>query len=175
MLKTTRSMVVLIGASTFLVSCGMDLSPKQGQEVPIGRDEARKYGFGKVMGDDFLLFGGPNKKKGAGSQSTSVNKYLWHACLDVVSFMPLQSVDANGGVIVTDWYSAPQSPQERIKVTVYITDGALRADALRVNMFKQIRKGNDWQNVTADSSTSIELENIILNKARQLKIKSAEN
>ncbi len=174
MLRTTRSMIVVLGASALLASCGTDLSPKPGQEVPIGRDEARKYGFGKLMGDDFLLFGGP-KKKGSNAQSASVNRYLWHASLEVVSFMPLQSVDASGGVIVTDWYSAPQNPHERIKVTVYITDGALRADALRVHMFKQVRKGNDWQNVTADSNTTIELENIILNKARQLKIKSSES
>jgi hypothetical protein len=152
----------------------MDLSPKPGHDVPIGRDEAKKYNFGKLMGDDFLLFGGP-KKKTVDAQSSRVNRYLWQASLDVVSFMPLQSVDASGGVIVTDWYSAPQSPQERIKVTIYITDPALRADALQVKIFKQIRKGNDWQNVTPDAKTSTDLEDIILSKARQLKIKTAQS
>jgi len=75
------------------------------------------------------------------------------------------------------WYGVlvPQTPNERIKVTVYITDSQLRADALRVNMFKQVRKGNDWVNVTPDSATSIDIENIILSQARRLKIKATES
>ena len=47
-----------------------------------------------------------------------VNSYLWQASLETLKFMPLATVDSNGGVIVTDWYSNPQSPNERIKVTV---------------------------------------------------------
>ncbi len=39
-----------------------------------------------------------------------VNSYLWHASLDTLAFMPLQSADPFGGVIITDWYSAPEHP-----------------------------------------------------------------
>ena len=56
-----------------------------------------------------------------------VNSYLWHASLDTMSFMPLVSADPFGGVIITDWYVAPTAPDERLKVTIYISDRALRA------------------------------------------------
>jgi hypothetical protein len=174
--KAAYSFLSLLPISFLLVSCGTDLSPKPGQEAPMGRDDAKKYNFGKLLGDDFLLFGAPKRHTNAvDGPSARVNRFLWQATLEVVSFMPLASADATGGVIVTDWYSAPQTPNERIKVTVYITDSQLRADALRVNMFKQVRKGNDWVNVTPDSATSIDIENIILSQARRLKIKATES
>src|ERR1700681_1109303 len=56
-----------------------------------------------------------------------VNSYLWHAPLDTLSFLPLVSADPFGGVIISEWYVAPSSPDERLKVTVYIMDRALRA------------------------------------------------
>jgi len=54
---------------------------------------------------------------GAGSRTLGVNSYLWHATLDTLSFIPLASADPFGGVGITDWYSAPQVPNERMKVT----------------------------------------------------------
>ena len=79
----------------------------------------------------------------AASQVTTigVNAYLWRAALDTLSFMPLPQADPNGGVIVTDWYSNPQSPSERVKVTVTILDQDLRADALRVAASRQVQPG----------------------------------
>ena len=68
-----------------------------------------------------------------------VNSYLWHASLDTLSFMPLVSADPFGGVIISEWYVAPTSPDERLKVTIYIMDRALRADALKVVVFRQVR------------------------------------
>jgi hypothetical protein len=70
----------------------------------------------------------------AASQITTigVNSYLWRASLDALSFMPLLQTDSSGGVIVTDWYVNPQSPGERVKLTISILDQDLRADALRV-------------------------------------------
>ena len=70
----------------------------------------------------------------APSQVTTlaINTYLWRAALDTVSFAPLLQANAQSGVIITDWYSNPQSPTERVKVTATILDQDLRADALRV-------------------------------------------
>src|SRR5436190_673202 len=62
---------------------------------------------------------------GAGRLTLGVNSYLWHASLDTLSFMPLQSADPFGGVIITDWYVSPAAPDERLKVTIYIMDRAL--------------------------------------------------
>ncbi len=59
-----------------------------------------------------------------------VNTYLWRAAIDTVSFAPLITADSNGGVIVTDWFTNPNSPAERVKLTISILDQDLRADAL---------------------------------------------
>jgi hypothetical protein len=78
-----------------------------------------------------------------------VNSYLWHASLDTLSFLPLVSADPFGGVIISEWYVAPSSPNERLKVTVYIMDRALRADGLKVVVFRQVKNGNAWQDAQA--------------------------
>lgn len=98
-----------------------------------------------------------------------VNSYLWRASLDVLSFMPLLQTDSNGGVIVTDWYVNPQSPTERMKLTVSILDQDLRADALRVAASRQVRQGNGWVETPVQAATTQKLEQIILTKARDLR------
>ena len=57
--------------------------------------------------------------------------------------MPLASADPVGGVIISDWYAAPEKPDERVKVNVYILDKRLRADALKVTVFRQLRNQQD--------------------------------
>jgi hypothetical protein len=99
-----------------------------------------------------------------------VNSYLWHASLDTLSFLPLVSADPFGGVIISEWYVAPSSPDERLKVTIYIMDRALRADALKVVVFRQVRNGNVWQDATASPDTAHKLEDSILTRARELRL-----
>jgi hypothetical protein len=99
-----------------------------------------------------------------------VNGYLWRATLDTLAFMPLVSADARGGVIVTDWYSAPETPNERLKVTAYILDKTLRADGIRVSVFRQNRAANGWADAAVNPATPTQLENAILARARQLRL-----
>lgn len=175
---TLKTSFGIISSLFILGGCSQknDLSPKEDQKVPMGRNESRKKDFGNLFGDDFLSFGGPKKpgEQPAGMASTSVNPFIWRASLETLSFMPLSSADAVGGVIVTDWYTAPRIPNERTKVTVYVTNPQLRADAVKVTIYKQVHKGGSWVNVSSDSASAIEMENIILSKARQLRIKHLE-
>src|SRR3546814_6977711 len=76
----------------------------------------------------------------ARTTTIGVNAYLWRASLDTLSFMPLLQTDSNGGVIVTDWYVNPNTPAERMTVTVSILDQDLSADALRVAALRQIKQ-----------------------------------
>jgi hypothetical protein len=100
-----------------------------------------------------------------------VNAYLWRASLDTLAFMPLLSADPYGGVIITDWYINPEKPDERFKATVYILDTRLRADGLNVTVFKQV-KGADgaWADAASSGQTSVDIENSILTRARQLRL-----
>jgi hypothetical protein len=122
-------------------------------------------------------FGGNSKKDErrkvdvAASKVTQigVNAYLWRAALDTISFMPLVQTDSNGGVIVTDWYSNPSNPGERMKVTVSILDQDLRADALRVAASRQVAQSGAWVDAPVQAATVQKLEEIILTKARDLR------
>ena len=107
----------------------------------------------------------------AASQVTTigVNAYLWRAALDTLSFAPMAEVDSNGGVIVTDWYTNPSSPNERVKVTATILDRDLRADALRVAASRQVFQNGQWVNATMSAATVQKLEEIILTRARDLR------
>ena len=98
-----------------------------------------------------------------------VNSYLWRATLDALSFMPLVQTDSAGGVIVSDWYTNPRNPGERVKVTVTILDQDLRADALRVAASRQVAQGGNWVDAPVQAATVQRLEDIILTKARDLR------
>jgi hypothetical protein len=118
--------------------------------------------------------GGGNKRPqadyaAAQVSNIGVNSYLWRATLETLAFMPLLQADSAGGVIVTDWYANPQSPSERVKVSVAILDDDLRADALRVAASREVLQGGTWVPATVQAATVQRLEDIILTKARDLR------
>jgi hypothetical protein len=101
--------------------------------------------------------------------SIGVNSYLWRASLETLSFMPLTQADSAGGVIVTDWYSNPSNPNERVKLSVSILDQDLRADALRVAASREVLQNGAWVAAPVQAATVQKLEDIILTKARDLR------
>jgi Domain of unknown function (DUF3576) len=107
---------------------------------------------------------------GSSTRTLGVNSYLWHATLDTLSFIPLASADPFGGVIITEWYSAPEAPNERMKVTVYILDRALRADGIKVAVFRQTRATEGWADAPVNADTARKLEDAILTRARELRL-----
>ena len=107
---------------------------------------------------------------GTTNRTLGVNSFLWHASLDTLSFMPLPSADPFGGVIISDWYVAPTAPNERLKVTIYIMDRTLRADGLKVVVFRQVRAGNAWSDAQPSPDTAHKLEDAILTRARELRL-----
>lgn len=102
-----------------------------------------------------------------------VNAYLWRAALDTLSFMSFAQTDSNGGVLVTNWYVNPQVPTERMRVSVAILDAALRADVVRVSTARQIYQNGQWVDAAVQASTNEKLEEIILQKARDIRRNAA--
>jgi hypothetical protein len=119
--------------------------------------------------------GGNRPRQLAASQVTTigVNSYLWRASLETLSFMPLLQTDSAGGVIVTDWYINPNTPAERMKVTVTILDSDLRADAVRVAAQREVNQNGQWVAAAVQAATVQKLEDIILTRARDLRRGSA--
>jgi hypothetical protein len=141
-------------------ACGSTKGPKVFSTVSDDGGGFNPFKFGKGGG-----------KAAASEGSIGVNGYLWRASLDTLAFMPLASADPYGGVIVTDWYTNPEKPDERFKATVYILDTRLRADGLNVAVFKQIKDGaGGWIDAPATDQTATDIENAILTRARQLKL-----
>ena len=127
---------------------------------------------GSIFGPGGLsLFGGDEAVPQGGGGGIGVNSFLWRASLDTISFMPLASADPFGGVIITDWYSPPETQEERFKVTVYILGRDLRADGIRAAVFRQRQDvGGAWIDASVEQRTTVDLENAILMRARQLRV-----
>ncbi len=131
-----------------------------------GGDEPRAERSG---GGGFLGIGGGDDNEPVQGQ-IGVNSFLWQASLDTLSFMPLSSTDPFGGVIITEWHADPGMPNERFRATVYVLDTRLRADALNVSIFRQSWNGSAWVDAAVDPDTEIQIENSILNRARELRL-----
>jgi hypothetical protein len=72
---------------------------------------------------------------------------------------------------LTDWYSSPDAPAERMKLNIFIRDRELTANGIKVSAFRQVRAADgSWQDAPTASSTTASLENAILTRARQIRI-----
>ncbi|HEY8433359.1 MAG TPA: DUF3576 domain-containing protein [Sphingomicrobium sp.] len=111
----------------------------------------------------------PNQLAPSRVTTLGVNSYLWRAAVDTVSFAPLLQANPNSGVIITDWYSNPRAPGERVKITVAVLDPDLRADALRVSASRQVFQNGTWVDAPVSAATVQKLEDIILTRARDLR------
>ncbi|MBS0537970.1 MAG: DUF3576 domain-containing protein [Proteobacteria bacterium] len=163
-----------------LVGCGGD--PGAVKERDYGGGRAAKQEAAQGLGGQNRengslfgpggLFGSKAERKEGSDSGVAVNAYLWRASLDTINFIPLVSADPFGGVIITDWYTPAEAPNERMKVQITILDRELRADGVRVAVFKQqaSAKGGGWVDSAVDPHTNTDIENAILTRARQLRI-----
>lgn len=123
-----------------------------------------------IFGDGGLALFGDDEQSGGGGGDIGVNFFLWRASLDTISFMPVNTADAFGGVILTDWHSSAEAPNERFKLNVYILGRALRADGIRVAVFRQIfTRNGQWVDAPVPEATQVKIEDSILTRARQMR------
>lgn len=163
-------MVLLAGCQGMQKEASYPTRPK-GTDRIVYSDEKREtvWGDGKSLGS--RLFGSDDDIEAGGSGSgIGVNSFLWRASLDTISFMPISSADPFGGVILTDWYENPDQQGERYKLNIFILDRQLRADGLRVAVFKQERDKTGWRDTALPADMSLNLENAILTRARELRV-----
>ena len=155
----------------FLTGVGCQYAdPVQEPVVDPRRRNMPQPGHGILGPGGITLFGSGSESSRSAPSGIGVNSYLWRASLDTTSFMPLLSADPFGGVIITDWYAPPETPDERFKMTVYIRDRSLRADGVQVAVFRQVRVGEGlWEDRPTSDGTAVSLENAILERARQLR------
>lgn len=165
-----RSSMMLFAALFALSAC-------EGIETKAEYPTRQQGDADAVYGEREGLFGkgglglfGSKKENQAATAGITVNAYLWRAALDTVSFMPVANADPFGGTILTDWYEAPGVKGERIKANIFIMGRTLRTDALKVTLFRQVLKGNQWREAAIDPKTVTAMEDAILTRARQLRV-----
>lgn len=146
--------------TVLLAGCGQSVglgAPTSGNVTPVDSDIARsRDGPGPTtLGE--ALRAGRNQER-----IVAVNKYIWSASIEVLDFLPIQSVDPFTGVIITG-YGTPPSGGTAYRATVLIDDPAL--DARSLNVALQTRNGRP-----ASASAVRAVEDAILTRARQLRI-----
>tara|TARA_B100000214_G_scaffold217437_1_gene157974 strand:+ start:200 stop:724 length:525 start_codon:yes stop_codon:yes gene_type:complete len=160
------------GALLSLSSCGgevKELITLGDETVPIDERES-------ILGEGGFSLGGPAKPNPRNQDSgIGVNAFLWRASLDTLSVWPIASADPFGGVIISDWYTPPDTPDEKFKLNVFILGRSLRADGVRVSVFRQTRTpSGGWREAPVQQETQVQLENAILTRARQFRTESRE-
>lgn len=168
--RSSLAPLLLIGLIG-LNACGM-FKGDEDTVYPKTEEDRRRARLGKITGEEGLVIGGTSdKEKETGKNPLGVNSFLWRATLDTLNFLPLASADPFGGVILTDWYEDPDAPGERFKVNALILDRQLRADSLKLSVFRQKKDKNGlWADAATDSGLARKLEDTVLTRARQLRV-----
>jgi hypothetical protein len=175
MIKTRffTKLVTYLVVSLLLGNCAK-VDPITGEKILIDPNADRKATAFRDKGGG--LFGDIGNKK---SESMSVNfssaNVLWKATLKTLDFLPLSNTDYSGGIIVYDWYSQKDNPNEQIKISVRFLSNELRADSIQVITHKKICDNiNKCSNSTIDEKFSQSIKESIMASARSLKIEEAK-
>ncbi len=173
-----RARVAVVAATAFAASILLSACSGGEEDFP-NRRQGPAPATGSVFGGDggITLFGSGDGDGGGEDPAgggIGVNSFLWRASLDTVAFMPMASADPFGGVIITDWHTPPETPNDRFKLNVFILDRQLRADGIRVAVFRQSRdESGAWLDAAVEPGTVTAIEDAILTRARELRVASA--
>jgi hypothetical protein len=156
-----RILSFTLGATLLLSSCsGLKTTPVEQPEEPVS------IFTGKPGGIKLSDFG---TKETSSGDSLPVNALLWRAALDIASFVPLDDVDTFGGSIVTEWHQPKETPNQRLKLTIFVIGRELRSDAITVRAYIQNRLGTEWVDAGRDGALGRKLEDLVLARARELR------
>ena len=188
---------LLPALSFFLISCnetrGIDASKleaqtrgeiikRSGTNMPGGTPEKDRLALadaenrlrtgGGLLGKKGMSLGEINKSENTTTAAIGlpINPYLWKGSLETIDFMPLASVDPFVGIIITDWYSSQNTPNERCKINIFIRGYEMKTDNLKVNSFCQSLSNGQWVDIKNNIDTDAKLENAILNKAKKIRL-----
>jgi len=158
--------IILVFLLPFVLSACEAMKFKKVDAKQFPPDPKERVKNNMEEGRGFRLLGGPNNGT---TYSFATSNPLWRATLDTLDFMPLVSANYSGGIIVTDWYSENNVPEESIKISVRFLTNDIRSDALDINVFyKECSKNlsNCKINQKNNQLTS-QLASSILKKASQ--------
>ena len=163
----------------FLNSCGNNffrgadarkVSPDPRERVKKNLEEGKGFRLDNAI---------KNRVSRGGNFEFASSNELWRASLDIIEFMPLTSANYSGGMIITDWYSNDNNPNETIKITIRFLSNEIRSDAIDINVFYKkcdaeykciVQKNN--QNIESELRREILKKAAIYQKQTKAKNKS---
>ena len=160
----------LLSLASIVVSCG-PLKPKYTdlRKIPGNPKDKRQKNIREGRG--FRAQSIFEKNNSGNFQFASSNE-MWRATLDLLDFTPLSNVDYSGGIIITDWFSE-SSDQDPVKISVRFLSNEIRADGLKVIIYKKICKKIDekinCKTIKDNTTLGSEIKLAILKKASKIK------
>ena len=170
--KASKWLMFFLILST-LSNCGI-YRPVDARKIPPNDEDRIKKN--QEEGRGFTL-GGMSKTFGSGGafQFSSSNE-MWRATLEILDFIPLSDVDYGGGIIITEWYSAPKKPDESLKIMIQFLTNEIRADGIKVNVYKKACKTETQCSASLiESEIGSEVKLEILKQATLLKKADLKN
>ena len=135
MINMPIKFLILLLCFFLLQSCNA-IKPKKvdTRETPINAAERARKNINEGKG---ASLGGLLGRTGKTSYEFSTSNPMWRASLEILDFVPLATVDYGGGVIITDWYSDDLNSNETIKIIVNFLSNEIRADGLKIKVYKK--------------------------------------
>ncbi len=180
-MNNIRKLLLVILISIFVTSCSIPSSKiDRSRETynPQTAEDKRENDMKSLItknDEPWVIFGGKKKSGGGGEGSDVGSSYLWKAALESISFMPLISIDSNGGVIMTDWYKAPDSNKERLKFNIFVLSKEIQLGSIKVTAFRQVDNLGQWKAAEVSKELAQTIEDNILRKAIALRAQNSGN
>jgi len=142
------------------------------EQLALADAENRLRAKGGLLGKKGITFSNDKdeSKTTTASVGLPINPYLWKGSLETIDFMPLSSADPFAGIIITDWYTSQNAPNERCKINIFIRGYEMKTDNLKVNSFCQSLSNGQWLDIKNNTDNDSKLENAILNKAKKIRL-----
>ena len=157
--------IIFISIILTISNCGIyrptdarKVSPNDAERIKKNQEEGRGFTLGSL-----------GKSSGGTFQFSSSNE-MWRATLEILDFLPLSDVDYGGGIIITEWYNAPEAPNQSLKIMVQFLTNEIRADGIKINVYeKNCSNENNCSSSLINSEISSEIKLEILKKAALIK------
>ena len=158
--------IALILTFFLIVSCGL-YKPVDTRKTPVNVTERAQKNIREGRG--FRLSNLGKNQSGGNFEFASSNE-MWRATLEILDFLPLSDVDYGGGIIITEWYNSPETPNQSLKIMVQFLTNEIRADGIKVNVYeKKCSNQNNCSSSLIETEISSEIKLEILKKAALIK------
>ena len=150
----------------FLQSCeALKFKKSDVKNNPINDAEKRQKNINEGKG---ITLG--TGKKNSGTFDFATSNEMWRSAIEILDFVPLATADYGGGIIITDWYADDLNSNESIKIMINFLSNEIRADGLKVKIYKKVcNKNLNCNTQLLSSGLNNEIKLAVLKKAAQIK------